>query len=50
MSIPGLTGSGIIDQLVKESPVKGYTSAPIEVKDGMLLQLPPYSITVIQVK
>lgn len=50
LTIPGLAGNGVISQLVKESPVKGYSTTPIVVKDGMPLRLPPYSITVIQVK
>jgi hypothetical protein len=50
INIPGLTGKGVINQLGKDSSVKGYTTSQIVVKNKMPLRLPPYSITVLQVK
>ena len=50
IEIPGFIGKGTIQQLTKASGKKGYETKPLEVPKEMTITLPPYSVTVLQIK
>ncbi len=50
LAIPGFEGSGTLKQLRPDNAKKGYSEEGIQVKKGMKLTVPAYSITAIVVK
>jgi hypothetical protein len=49
-SIPGFKGAAVLSQLVESNKATGPSVEQIDVKDGMKLTLPAYSITTILLK
>lgn len=47
LAIPGFKGKGSIKVLSAENAKSGYTSQPVEIKDGGSITLPAYSVTAV---
>ncbi|MBN1757374.1 MAG: hypothetical protein JW863_03595 [Chitinispirillaceae bacterium] len=50
LKVPGFSGNGTLKQLRPDNASKGYSSENVQVKNGMKITLPAYSITSITVK
>ncbi len=50
IKIPGFSGKGTIAQISKSTGKSGYDAKPMDVTKGIVIKLPPYSITALQVK
>jgi hypothetical protein len=50
IAIPGFAGKGIKQELTKATGKGGYESKPVEIGKETVVELPPYSVTAIQMK